>query len=115
MHESDHEARKIREAIASLSAIKQARRFDSALEARVTAHVRRRLAEGATLTSIRKALDISEPTVARFLRRARTSALVSVAVKAERAPLVLRGPCGITVTGDVDELAALIARLACSA
>jgi hypothetical protein len=32
-----------------------------------------------------------------------------------RTSLVLRGPCGVSVAGDVEEIAALIARLSCSA
>ena len=116
MHALDHEAREIREAIAALATHKNARRFDAALEARIVAHVQRRLANGAGLAAVRKSLDISEPTLARFLGRARSSALVAVQVRQpERAPLVLHGPCGVSVTGGPDEIAALIVRLACSA
>ncbi len=114
MHTLDHEARKIREAITSLSRVKQARRFDAKLEARIVAHVKRRLMDGSTLASIRRSLDISEPTLARFLRRGRTSTMVAVEVKAERAPLMLHGPCGVSISGSVEEIAALISRLACS-
>lgn len=117
MHALDHEAREIRAAIAALATHKNARRFDTALEVRIVAHAQRRLANGAGLAAVRKSLDISEPTLTRFLGRARSpSALVAVQVRQpERAPLVLHGPCGISVTGGPDEIAALIVRLACSA
>lgn len=116
MHPVEREARDIREAISALAGSKQGRRFDVALESRVVTHVRERLARGDTLAAIRKSLDISEPTLTRFLGRARaSSALVAVEVKPERVPLVLHGPCGVTVAGDVADIAALIARLACSA
>ena len=52
----------------------------------------------------------------RFMNRARSSALVAVEVsEPERRGVVLHGPCGITVTGSIDEIASLITRLACSA
>lgn len=115
MHALDREAREIREAIAALATSKQARRFDTALERRVVAHVRRRLAHGSSLAAVRSSLDISGPTVTRFLGRAQPSALVAIEVR-EPAPaqLVLRGPCGVSVAGDIEGIAALIARLACS-
>jgi|SRR5687768_6649908 len=115
MQALDREAREIREAIVSLAAAKQARRFDAALEARVVAHASRRLARGESLGVIRASLDVSGPTLTRFLGRARSSsALVAVEVKPERPRLVLRGPCGTSVAGELDDIAALIARLACS-
>lgn len=120
MHALDREASQIREAIVSLSIHKHARRFDAKLEERVVRHARQRLAQGATLGDIRRSLDISDKTLTRFMQRAQTpsAALVAVEVRpaaSTRAPLVLRGPCGVSVAGDVEELAALIARLACSA
>lgn len=119
MHALDREASEIREAIVALSIHKHARRFDAKLEDRVVKHARQRLAHGATLGEVRRSLDISDKTLTRFMQRAGTSsALVSVEVRPAappRAPLVLRGPCGVSVAGDVEELAALIARLACSA
>ncbi len=115
MHALDREARQLREAIVALAPTKRARRFGSGLELRVVTHAQCRLAEGTSLTAIGKALDISEPTLTRFLRRARLTALVPVVVKPPpRPPLVLHGPCGVSVSGDVEELAVLIARLSCS-
>jgi hypothetical protein len=118
MHALDREARQIREAIIALAPYKHARRFDARLEARIVGHVRQRLAQGATLGAVRESLDISDKTLTRFLQRARSSsALVTVEVRPApppRTPLVLRGPCGVSVTGGVEDLAALIARLSCS-
>lgn len=120
MHAIDREARKIREAITALAPYKHARRFDAQLEARIVGHARLRLAQGATLGAIRRSLDISDKTLTQFMQRARpSSALVAVevgpAAAPVRAPLVLRGPCGVSVAGDIEDLAALIARLSCSA
>lgn len=119
MHALDREASQIREAVLALSTHRHARRFDAKLETRIVSHVRQRLAQGATLGEVRRSLDISDKTLTRFMQRARTSsALVAVEVRPAaptRAPLLLRGPCGVSVSGDVEELAALIARLACSA
>lgn len=119
MHALDREASQIREAIVALSIHRHARRFDAKLEARVVRHARQRLANGATLGEVRRSLDISDKTLTRFMQRARAStALVAVEVRPATptgAPLVLRGPCGVSVAGDVEELAALIVRLACSA
>jgi hypothetical protein len=118
MHALDREAREIREAIVALATHKTGRRFDAALQARVVAHVKWRLAGGAALGAVGKSLDISDKTLRRFLRCSHPSSsstsLIAIEVQPERcAPLLLRGPCGVSVAGDVEQIAALLARLAC--
>ena len=118
MHALDRQAREIREAIAALSIHKHARRFGPELEDRIVSHARQRLAHGATFGAVHRSLDISDKTLTRFMARAQPSPTL-VAVEVTRAPrtrgaLVLRGPCGVSVAGDVEDLAALIARLVCS-
>lgn len=112
----NREARSLRTIVTSLAKAKQARRFSPELEARIVDHARRRVASGASLAAISKTLDVAEPTLSRFLRRAApTSRLVPVSVVEESRRLVIRAPCGVTVEGDVDDIAALIARLSCLA
>ena len=117
MHALDREAREIRCAIVALATHKTGRRFDDALQARIVAHAKRRLAEGEALGAVGKSLDISDKTLTRYLGRARartSMALIAIEVKPEQcAPLLLRGPCGVSVAGDVEQIAALIVKLSC--
>ena len=117
MEVMEREERELREAVMSLAPMKQSRRFDGALARRIVAHAERRLARGGSVAEICKALDISHPTLTRMLRSKRSSSVL-VPVEVRDAPrggsLVLREPCGVVVEGSVDDLAAIIARLACS-
>ena len=115
---ADQEGRDLREAVAALGLTKQSRRFDAKLERRIVTYCRRRMADGATQAELCRLLDVSSKTLTHFLRRSPETALVPVMIKSPAqsgARLAVHGPCGVDVHGDVDAIAALIARLSCSA
>jgi len=114
---ANHEALVLRRAVEALGPVLQRRRFDADLRRRLSAHVRMRVASGAAMSSVARSLDLSGPTVARLLRAAPSLLPVRVTPAPERTErLVVRGPCGVSVEGTVDDIAALIVRLAaCSA
>ena len=114
------EGKRLRAEILALSSTKQARRFGASLRRRVTAHARQRIAAGVSLEGICEELDISAPTLGRFLsaRCVTKPGFVEVAVaESPRAgDLVLRGPCGVIVEGlSLAEIGQLLRSLACSA
>lgn len=115
------EGQRLRAAVQGLARHRTLRRYPPKLRERVTAHARRRLAEGASLSSVVRELDVSEPTLSRFLAREEAGfAALSVVNDAQVAAperdrrLTLRGPCGVVVEGlAVDEVARLVWMLAC--
>jgi len=115
----DREERELRAAVIALAPVKQNRRFEGTLAARIVAHTERRLARGDTIAAVCAGLDIAHQTLTRLIDKSKsTRALVPVVVREaerEQRALMLRGPCGVTVEGSADEIAAVIARLSCSA
>jgi len=123
-------APKARAPIAALSVHKNARRFTAPLRAKVTRWARQRLAGGGAMTQICAELDVSEPTLRRFLetkRRSRPSPAPTrgftqlkvvgraANVPAATSPLLLRGPLGLVVEGlSVEDLSRLLRELSCS-
>jgi transposase-like protein len=68
------EFEEIRQQIANLSRAKNARRYPRALQARITAHARMRIAGGMSVGAVCRELDVGEPTMSRFLGPQRPSA-----------------------------------------
>lgn len=120
----------LRQEIAALSVHKNARRFTAPLRAKVTRWARRRLAAGVAMTQICAELDVSEPTLRRFLEAKRTSRRSPAPTRgftqlrvvgraahapATTSPLLLRGPLGVVVEGlSVEDLSRLLRELSCS-
>jgi hypothetical protein len=113
------EGQRLRAEILALSSVKQARRFGASLRRRVTTYARQRIAAGASLQRVCEELDISTPTLGRFLSAhgAADSGFVEVAIAEKPAigGFVVRGPCGVLVEGlSLGDLAQLLKGLACS-
>jgi hypothetical protein len=121
------EFEEIRQQIANLARAKNARRYPQALQARITAHARMRMAAGMSVGAVCRELDVGEPTMNRFLGQRRPSEVGRAAFKRVRVVMrsapetegrtyVMRGPCGTCIEGlSVDEVTELLRRLSCSA
>lgn len=138
-----NEVDQLRAEIAALGSAKHLRRYPRELRGRIAKHARRRRAGGESQAAIAKSLDMSDPTLARFVaddrnpgrdRRPRVRsraqpvrALVPVKVRPEVGArvagqpkderVVVRGPSGLVIEGlTISALAELIAGVAaCSA
>lgn len=119
------EAEMLRAEIAALSELKQARRYPPELKRRVVRWAVSEVARGASLAGLCEQLDMSEPTLQRFLGETKAAksdelvpafARVTVTETMPAAPrLVMRGPHGLEVDGlSVETLAQLLKRLSCS-
>jgi transposase-like protein len=62
-----NELDQLRAEIAALGAVKQVRRYPPELRQRIVSHASRRRAAGESQAAVAKSLDMSEPTLARFL------------------------------------------------
>ena len=74
MDNFDREERELRAAVMALATVKQCRRFEGALAARIVAHTERRLARGETIAAVCTALDMSHQTLSRLVGRQRAPA-----------------------------------------
>jgi hypothetical protein len=111
----------LKQAIAALSAVKQTRRYPAHLRAEVLRHARARISAGASRAAVCEELDVSEPTLMRFLDGDKPRAnFARVRIVEQRATakrtLTVKGPCGIVVEGlTMTEVAELLRKASCSA
>lgn len=120
----------LKKAIAALSAVKQKRRYPAHLREEVLRHARARMAAGASRAAVCDELDVSEPTLMRFIEAEKPPAQLVPPTKprfarvrvverrppAASTPLIVKGPCDLVVEGlTMAQLTALIRSLSCSA
>ncbi len=120
--------RELRLAITALAKAKRSRRYGPDLRAAVVEHARARMAQGATAAGICRELDISEPTLARFLAVERPQRRKSVIAEFRQVQVVadpadpaggtgrvtVHGPAGLLIEGlPVGDVVALWRELSC--
>ena len=135
-----NELHQLRAEIAALGEVKHLRRYPLELRRRIAKHALRRKAAGESQAAIAKSLDMSDPTLSRYVsadsvgsaterrprarpRSATVGTLIPIAVTPddggrhvwshEDRRVVVRGPSGLLIEGlSIGALAELIARVA---
>ena len=109
----------LRAAIARLGHLKKGRRYPEQVREQVARFARMRIAGGASMAAVCRQLDIGQPTLARFLdvppEAGSFRQVVLAAPAVERVPRVVKFGGAVVEGLSLDEIAALLTRLTCSA